>query len=396
LPRRSSARLTRRGVLFSVAIIAATLTVGVVRWTLDTAHANADVYYYATGALVLSGTPRATAEDQAAAFTFAMVHPGVAGTYQPDRLTISSDPRYTGIFRARALYPAIASALAPALGVGSLIGVAFLAAVIAVLAVGWTARAATGSDLAGAVAAAALLVSPAGRYLFWVLADGTMLAFLAICLAASSWYLRSGARVALASVAGGLVAIGATKIGNLDVVALGLMAVGVGGVVFGAAWRTRGIRLALISGCVLIAAVVGSAAVGLPSAMDQIQDLLTAHFQKPDSDNPIVQLLRADLHFFPGLAPFALGIAPLVAIGATIVAGVTLVKRSEEWVWPWVASAVASGLLIAIHPVRSELDRLVAPLWLSVAIGIGLVADVVARNRRGRAQPMPDPAAVGQ
>ena len=190
---------------------------------------------------------------------------------------------------------------------------------------------------------------------------------------------------------------GATKIGNLDAVALGLLAVGVGGVVIGAAWRTRGIRLALVSGGILIAANVSSAAIGLPSAMDQIQDLLTAHFRKPDSANPIIDLLRMDLHFFPGLGRFVLGIAPLVAIGATIVAAATLVKkRSEAWVWPWVASAAASGLLIAIHPVRSELDRLVAPLWLSVAIGIGLGADIVARERRGRTHPMDDPVAIGQ
>ena len=371
-----------------------TLAVGWVRWSLDSAHANVDVFYYARIALRLAGEPGPRADVEAAQFTYRMVHPGRAGTYAPERLVISSDPRYTGIFTARAMYPLLAAPGAALVGVDSLIVTAWLGAIATAVVVALAARSITGSSLAGLVAAAALVASPGGRYLYWTLAESTMLAGSAICLAAAAHALTTRSRAAIGLALAALAFVAATKIGNADALGLVLVGIGVGAAVLDRPWRAVALRLAAGAVGLMAAVTVVSTVLGLPSALDQVQDFLTDHFAKPDHASPLVDLLVADVRFAGGsitrLLPVA-GIAIVVLGAAWLLVG----RWREAWSWPWLGSMAGAALLIASHPVRSELDRLALPVWLGVSIAIGVAAHEV-RPRLGRLWPRRLPGVGGR
>lgn len=352
-------------------VIVLTAALGLVRWTRDGAHGNADVYYYARAALRLSGEPGATADAAAARFTFQMLHPGATGTYTPARLKVSADPRYAGFFAPRVLYPLIAAAGVPLLGVDALVAASWLAAAVAALAVAVAVRSGTGSAWTGLLAAALLLVSPGGRYLFWATADATMIACVAVTIAAAGGYLAHGTRSALAVLGAGLALLAGAKLGNLDVTGLALVAVGVGAAVTRAAWQARARVVAGFGAAAIAIALVGSTILGLPSIIDQIQDTLTAHFRRPDYADPILELMRRDVRFFAGRLRESIGVLPQATFLTVGLA--SLARWPRPWVIPWLAAAATTPLLVAVHPVRSDIDRVLAPVWLSVAVGLAVL-----------------------
>lgn len=357
------------------------VAVGIGRWLVEPRDGNADVFYYARATLEFAGVPRADAASQAAAFTYQMLHPGHVGTYQPADLLVSADPRYAGFFAARVLYPALASLLVPFVGLWGLVVVSFCSSAVAAIAVGTAGRGITGSTALGALASLAFLISPGGRYGYWVSADAPALALVAAALVCAGAYLSRGSRFAVASclVTSGLLAV--TKVGNLDALVAAGVVVGVIGVIRRTEWRDRALMLAAGGVALGIVATVGGHVAGWPSVMDQIQDLLTQHFRTPDVASPLPQLLRRD---FDARQWLTRDLA-LVPIGAIVFAGLAgLVLRLGPRTLPWLVAAGSAWLLVLIHPVHSDIDRVLAPLWLSVAVGSApLAAWVIGHLRAG-------------
>jgi hypothetical protein len=69
----------------------------------------------------------------------------------------------------------------------------------------------------------------------------------------------------------------------------------------------------------------------------------------------------------------------LVPIGVALAGLTTLASRRSAPATLWAIAAAGSFLLVLLHPLTSEIPRLLAPLWLSVAIGLGGLAAIVAR-----------------
>ncbi|TME84398.1 MAG: hypothetical protein E6I45_01665, partial [Chloroflexi bacterium] len=163
---RAPVRHALRGRLaLAGAVALVTLLVGAIRWNVEERHATVDVFYYAREALTIAGTPQPVADAEAAQFTFQMLHPHAVGTYAPEPLFISTDPRYQGTFSQRIFYPLVSAAGVPFVGVNALIVTAWLSAVVAAMAIAFAVRMGTGSSFLGFLAALFLVVMPGGRYL---------------------------------------------------------------------------------------------------------------------------------------------------------------------------------------------------------------------------------------
>jgi hypothetical protein len=360
-------RALRGRLALAGAVALVTLLVGALRWNVEERHATVDVFYYAREALTIAGTPQPVADAEAAQFTFRMLRPHAVGTFAPEPLFISTDPRYQGTFWQRIVYPLVSAAGVPFVGVNALIVTAWLSAVVAALAVAFAVRMGTGSSFLGFLAALFLVVMPGGRYLYWTLAEAPMLAALAIALTAAGRYLLNGGRSTAVVALVALAVLAATKIGNFDVTVIEFVAVAVVAAVTRRSWWRRAATIAAASSG-LAGLVLGfNAVLGLPSAVDQAQDFITNHFRRPDHRNPVRDLalytwrfVREHIHELTGVPHILLTVG--AGLGGLVLAG-------SAWVWPWLANAAGSVALVAYHPVRSPLDRLTAPLWLSVAVG---------------------------
>jgi hypothetical protein len=113
---------------------------------------------------------------------------------------------------------------------------------------------------------------------------------------------------------------------------------------------------------------VAKAPLGQPGVLDSIQDLLTDHFTRPDVAAPLVELVLVDLRQLPRWLAGLL-VAP-VEVGLVVIAAIALVRFAGAVGLPWLSGATATLLLVFVHPVTSEIPRLLAPIWVTVAIGL--------------------------
>jgi hypothetical protein len=59
-----------------------------------------------------------------------------------------------------------------------------------------------------------------------------------------------------------------------------------------------------------------------------------------------------------------------VLLLAGLLAPLVAIRRS--WAAAWLVAAFASALTVLAHPVTTEFPRLLAPIWVSAALGGGL------------------------
>lgn len=85
----------------------------------------------------------------------------------------------------------------------------------------------------------------------------------------------------------------------------------------------------------------------------------------------------------PSVASALLASPSLWLSGALGVRGYAIARR--WWALPFVCAMVTLPLLQAAHPIMTEAPRTLAPMWISVHLGIVLLGlAVVSRLRRGR------------
>ena len=113
---------------------------------------------------------------------------------------------------------------------------------------------------------------------------------------------------------------------------------------------------------------------GIPGAEETLQDMFTANFVNPDVPDPWSRLLELNRSFWPLQLNTWLNLgAPFAASTflAVVVAGLGALCWAARfrYVVLWLAVGATGVLSVAFHPVGSEVDRLIALVWLPVAVG---------------------------
>lgn len=348
-----------------------------VRWLTATSHVAGDSFWYAKQALELAGVPSADAAREAGAM---MVRAGHGVSVEGWVQAVGAvDPRYQAIFATRPLFPLLAAPFTPFLGADALIPAAWIAGVLFAVALGIVAERLTGSAILGVAAIALAYALPGGGWIAFLYADGLMLALWVAGLGLLSWFLLSGDRRSLAWLGAAFVLLLVTKSANATALAAAAVAAGAISAVRPGAGRARGRDLALAGLALLAGQIVVSAVLGLPDARASAEDLLTAHFTRAEVPDPWLQLLRLDVHAWRDLLAAAV---PTPVAGAVLGAGLLGLAR-PSWAVPWLVGAAVSAGLLLLHPVVSEVPRLIAPAWVAAALGIACWARVALRRGGG-------------
>jgi hypothetical protein len=363
------------------------------RWAHDPQRSPGDTFWYTRYALELSGSNPHDATINAAQYVVQLS--GVTDEAAQVRdeqgwidLASTIDPRYPGIFLERPFYPATAALLVPAIGPSAMvISAAFAGALVGTI-LGLFVLLLTGSLLGAFSSAILLFALPSGSAIALIYSDGWMLVWWVLALAATSIYLTGGGRRWAGVFCIAVVLLAATKAVNLVplVVALvGTTAIAVGR-------REDWPRAAFLSAVAVGVAVSESfvfLVLGLPGITVTLQDLFTAHFTKPDVPDPVALLAARDATYVRGWVASLVGAVshPFTSLArneivlATGIAG--LMGPASLWAVPWIIGSGATVIVVLLHPVPTQVVRLLAPLWPSVAIGLALwIARIEARTRR--------------
>lgn len=350
---------------------------GLIRWELEPSHAGGDTFWYARQALELHGEDEPEATRVAAEFIVEEGRGSDSEAYVD--LTRTIDPRYPAIFETRPLYPLFVASFLPIAQLREAMAIAaLLAGVTFAAAFGYFVQRVTGSLVAalGAVVLAFLL--PSGKWFAFMLADGWMLAFHALALALGCWYLLDPRVRYLAGAAACVVLVYPTKPASGAALVAAFVLVAIGAWVFHSSRRMPAAFLAVVIGIIGLAQVVTYAILGLPGFETTLQDMFTFHFSVPDVDNAVGRLLSRDLEVVGMALSLPLQEPLLVLALAALLA--PLLWARESWTTLWLIAGLASTLTILVHPVTSEFPRLLAPIWVSGALGGGLW---IAAWRRG-------------
>ena len=355
-----------------VALAVVFLSAGLVlwRWSGPGSLVVGDTWWYARGALIYSGSTREDAERQASLLICEERYPNdPACVYRP----ITSD-RYARIFTTRPLYPLLTAPLVndDVRGIAAALRAITLACCVAVGALAYGGvRRSGGGRTAGFAALVALFLLPSGFWMTRLDAEAPMMVgLLAVIWGLLAW--RVGRTSGLAWAAAGLAWTFGAKSANGFAVALTLV-VGAGlAVVFDARGaRRRNLAVVALGALGVLGWVVASAALRLPSFTDTLQDLATRHFVLPDVADPWRYLRQRDVRLFRSetWTVIRLGWPWLLTL-----AGIGAIIAQLRWrAIPWLSVGATGVLAVMAHPLSSEYQRLVVPLWLPVAAGIGLL-----------------------
>ncbi len=348
-----------------------------------TSRGNNDVFQYAATAYRMTGLDPSAADVAAAGLAVATLHPANPAAWTASNLSQAYDSRYRLIFMPRVVYPATVAVLEPWVGMPNAMAVsAAAAASLLVVVVGTFVLAVTGSYTGSLVAVIALFLTPLGSLLTLLMADAWVFPIWAAALSVASLYLMRGGGLRLVLFAILAILLAATKTPNLVALVLAVLACSVAFRAAGSAYGRRPLALATAVTGVFGGQVLVFAVLRLPGLEDTIQEFLTLHFTKPDVSNAIPVYLRLIYHrdraYLSELIRSPAVWAPFV------VGSVSLLRRSEPWRWLWLAGALATLAIAGAHPIRSEMQRWIAPAWISVAIGFGLAAAWLEQMARRR------------
>jgi hypothetical protein len=230
------------------------------------------------------------------------------------------------------------------------------------------------------VAGGAFLLLPSGFWSTRLLSDGTMLAGLLVTVCGSILLQRGMRRPGVGLILVGLGGVFVTKSANLVGLALALLGAGAA-----IAWLSKGpdkrngYLLGGLASAALLLATTSGILLGWPGVETSVQDMLTDHFQRPDVADPWSSLARANLQFWPDLLTQLLH-SPVLVLGS-LAALVWLAVRLRMASIPVLLVGLSGIPLLVVHPVVTEWDRLLVPIWVPVALAIGLAlpAFVAAR-----------------
>jgi hypothetical protein len=279
-------------------------------------------------------------------------------------------PRYVAIFTSRPGYPLLSVPAVAAFGLGPGMWLtALLCTVLASLLVLALLRGIGCDRLAALVGQALFLALPTGYWSSRMLTDGPSLAAALLALLGAWWLargrIRSGAVVfGVGSVAGFVI-----RYSSETMLALALALAALFCLPLIPASRHRGTYwLAGLAGAAAIASQAMSSLLGWPGFSQSLQDTFTNHFARPDVSSPLSHLYHANLSLwraFPTFSWYAL----LIPVG--MVVGAVLLWRREPVFAVLVTAVALTGVgSVVAHPITSQTDRLIAPAWLLVVLGL--------------------------
>jgi len=385
-PQRSPRASLTRALLLTLAGVFLVGGLSLLRWSAPGIHAYPDTTWYVRNALLMRGWEQADADQEAALIRCSYwVQPAPSLAQQAECVQEAGEllrfpPRYEEIFAARPGYPTILAPLSAMLGRQGFMVATLMVAVLDGILIMILVRLLGGTSAEQLVAGGAFLLLPSGFWSTRLLSDGTMLAGLLVTVCGAILLQRGTRRAGVSLILAGLGAVFATKSANVVGLALALFASGAA-----IAWAARGSAkrngylLAGLSITALLLAAASSTLLGWPGLGTSVQDMLTDHFIRPDVPDPWSSLARANLQFWPDLLTQWLR-SPVLVLGS-LAALVWLAVRLRMASIPVLLAGLSGIPLLVVHPVVTEWDRLLVPMWVPVALAIGLAlpAFVAAR-----------------
>ena len=301
--------------------------------------------------------------------TYTSAYQGCLQTYR-NGLTPSS-PRYLAIFTSRPGYPLLAAPIAAVFGLRfGLWAAAMLCTLLSGFLVLLLLRSFGCSRLVALGGEALLLVAPTGYWGSRMLTDGPSLTTVLLTLMGAVWLVqhrrtRSGLWLLCAGFATGFV----IRYSSEQLVALLLTLAALV-----CLWRVPSSRhrdmklLALVSGAGFVVSEALSTLLGWPGFSASLQDTFTKHFARPDVPDPVSKLVRLDIHYW-GYFPVSEPTALLLAAGLVTLA-VLLIRRDRVYGILVVALSLTGLGAVVAHPIASQSDRLMMPVWLLLVLGL--------------------------
>jgi hypothetical protein len=395
---RPSRSRTGRGLIEAAWLLLVVVIAGLLflaRYEDPRRVASGDSFWYMRQALVFTGTDPEVARIEAGRQVCRDLNRSSRARGETptckNYVTAGFSPRYAAIFDSRPGYPLFAAPFVAMLGLwtgmmtATLI-LALLAAVLAYLAV-WLA---SGLRLAGMLAATVPFVLPTGFAMTRMLTEsGVFAGYLAVLLGATLVIRRR--RAGLLLVVAALAWLFAVRSASGMAMALTLLAAGAL-TALGRRHRWPGAMLGATGLLSVLVWQLLSRVLHLPGLNDTIQDFATRHFKaRPDVADPIGWLIERNLDFWPD--QLALEFAAPGTLAAFLFAVVVLVLRMRAVAALWIFTGLTGLMMLLAHPVDTEYDRLMAPIWLPVACAFGYAAALAIGHRPER-PAAPQPAAL--
>jgi hypothetical protein len=305
-------------------------------------------------------------------------------------------PQYQAIFKARPGFPALMSLFIRVFGdQGIYLSVLFLQILTGVLLV-LAARALGLPGLWPLAVEVAYFVLPSGFVSTRVLSEAASAPGLVALLYAAALMVRDRRRRLAVGVAVTAFAwLFAVRAADAVLAAVFLV------LAAGAAYAARKTRpawagsLAVVAGGSLAVMAAISALLSWPTVNQGVTDLMTEHFTQPATDDMYVRFLHAEFRFWRAFLPLISGGAYLVVLAALGLWGVV------RWMRGWAAAtflavAAVGAASLVLHP--GDYTRMLAPMWIVVAVGIPLFIASMTAPGTGRAgsRPLPGFGLVAQ
>ncbi|MEK6192542.1 MAG: hypothetical protein AABM41_09555 [Chloroflexota bacterium] len=226
------------------------------------------------------------------------------------------------------------------------------------------------------------------QWLVALMTDGLAISLWAVTLTTGALWISQRRPVWLVALGLAVLALCFTRpIGVLAPAVFGLSAIGAA--LAGAdEWR-RFLVAAVVAAVPAVAVTAFLAAAGFPGFLDLMQDLPTGHFTAPDIADPLGWLLSNDLQQLTTTLPFGLLARPLVL--ALVVGGIVgLLLVGRWWTVPFLAALPVVLVAYLLQPSLSDVDRVLAPAWVSVHTGLALLVVLGAIRWRARVLELAD------
>jgi len=226
------------------------------------------------------------------------------------------------------------------------------------------------------------------QWLVALMTDGLAIGLWAVTLTSGALWIARGRPVWLAALSLAVLALCFTRpIGVLAPAVFGLSAI-VAALARADEWR-RFLAAAVVAAVPALAFTAFLAVAGFPGFLDLMQDLPTGHFNAPDIADPLGWLVANDIQQLTTTLPFGLLARPLVlALLAGGIVGLLLAGR--WWTVPFLAALPVVLVAYLLQPSLSDVDRVLAPAWVSVHTGLALLVVLGAVRWRARVLEVAD------
>jgi hypothetical protein len=295
-----------------------------------------------------------------------------------------SSPRYLAIFTSRPGYPLLAAPFAAVFGLRfGLWFAAMLCTIVASFLVIMLLRTAGASRMLALGGQVLFLAAPTGYWGSRMLTDGPSLATTLLALLGALWLAKGRTRAGLWALGAGLVTGFLVRYSSEQLAALVLAVAALICLRWVPSSRGRGMKLlAAVAVGSFVVSELASTLLGWPGISVSLQDTFTKHFIRPDVSNPVSRLVQLDVHYW-GYYPVSEPTALLLLVGL-IAIGVALVRRSAVYGIFLIAVAATGLAAVVAHPIASQADRLMSPVWVLLALGLPLLF-------AARREPAPEP-----